>query len=472
VIAPSIVALSIPSDTGFALDRMERSRFGRLQSVALFLCGLTAYSGSLKEVPPLSLSPADLTLVTTLGAAGLGLLFTMLVGSMPPRRPTGVLLLLLTVAAVGSILAVPTGYGLEKTTRIFIVTLPAVLGVLLAVRNHLDAYRFTRMMVVLAIVQSIYINIEGERQFGFGRLVTQEGTTISFGRAAGYVVIAAAAWLMSSRRVSPTKVMLALAVAAFHVWTVFAIASRGPILGLGVGLLAMLVLQLRRIRIQTGVRLVFLSAVMTTAMMIVWFQIPAASRDRLVLFGADGSTNSRTEAWEFTWQQLTGSLIGQGWGSWDVVSPVRIVYPHNLFLEMWFEAGLIGLIAISAAVWIPIRNQDHIFKYDRFRGTFGLGGLIYWLMTSLVSGDFNDNKVLFVLLIAGAAPIVLPRSGTDGDPAATGNEEHSMSLAELVAASDQAHAMAREAGRADDLVGAGVGPEGSPAPPSGQEGGE
>jgi O-antigen ligase len=308
-------------------------------------------------------------------------------------------------------------------------------------------------LMILAVAQSIFINLGGERQFGFGRLTTEDGTTISFGRAAGFVVIAAAAWLMSSRRVSPIKTILILGLGAFHVWTVLAIASKGPILGLAFGLLAMLILQFRRIKIRTGVRLVFLLGVLATTITIVWFQIPELSRQRLTLFGDDGSTDSRQEAWDFTWQNLSGSFVGNGWGSWDVASPVPIVYPHNLFLELWYEAGLIGLVAITAAIWIAVRNQDRIFNHDRFRGTLGLGVLIYWLTAAMVSGELNDNKVFIVLLIASAAPVVLPRSEADDDEDTGDNpRERSLSLAELVAASELANAQATDA-QLDELLG-------------------
>ncbi|MCP5031904.1 MAG: O-antigen ligase family protein [Actinomycetia bacterium] len=457
MIGRSIVASATSPGTDLAVGRIEEPKFSRLQSVTFFVCGLMAFSGSLKEVPPFSLSSVDLTLMTTITAVGLALLYTILIGSLPVGRAAAVLLLLLCVAAAGSIVAIPTEYAAQKASRIFIVTLPAALAILLAVRNHIDAYRFTRMLLILAVAQSFFINIGGQRQYGFGRLTTEGGTTISFGRAAGFVVVAAAAWLMSSRQAGATKTTLILAVAGFEVWTVLAIASKGPILGMTVALAAMLILQLHRIEIRTAVRLTFLVAVMTTAMTIVWFQIPELSRQRLTLFGSDGSTDSRQEAWDFTWQNLSGSLIGNGWGSWDVASPIPIVYPHNLLLEVWFEAGLIGLIAFIAAFWIAARNQDRIFTHDYFRGTLGLGVVIYWLTTAMVSGELNDNKVLVVLLIAGAAPLLTPDADSeavdDGDDIP---DERSMSLAELVVAAELAHSLAREPAPAD-LVGSGVG---------------
>ena len=391
-----------------------RAGFSRLQSVAMFACSLAAFSGSLKEVPPFVYSPADVTLLTTLSAFGLGLLYALLVGSLRMGRPVTVFALLLGVAAAGSITAVPTDYAFEKFIRLFIVTLPAVLAVVLVVRDHIDAYRFTRMMLVVAVAQSIFINVGGERQYGIGRLTTEDGTTISFGRAAGFVIIATVAWVISSRRLTVTKLLLVAVVAGFHVWTVLAIASKGPLLGLAAGLSAMILLQFRRLSVRSGVRLLSLFVVLGTALRIIWLKIPELSRERFTELGDDGSTDIREQAWDYTWRNLSASPFGHGWGSWDVISPIRIEYPHNIFLEVWFEAGVVGLVALCAALWIPIWNQDRIFMRDRFRGTLFIGVLPYWLVAAMVSGQINDNKILAMLLVAGAAS--LRPSDEDDDP--------------------------------------------------------
>jgi len=404
---PSIHALGRPEGSWAGNWPTTNTRgFGKLQSVGLFACATMAYSGSLKEVPPFNLSNADLTLVATLTAVGIGLLYSILIGSFRVGRAVLTFILFVAIVAAGSIIAVPTEYGNQKFTRLFIVTLPAVLAVLLILRDNDDAYRFMRMLFVFGIYQSAFINFNGVRQFGFGRLTTEEGTTISFGRAAGFVVIVSAAWLISSQRLTPGKVLLVAAVGGFHLWTLLAIASKGPILGLGLGVLAVSLLQLRRLRIQLGLRLLGLLAVLTIAFAMVWVRIPKQSRDRLVAFGdGDGSTDVRKEAWDYTWQHLDGALIGNGWGSWDVGSPIPIVYPHNIFLEVWFEAGVIALLALLAMLVLAFQNQDTIFRSEHFRGTMVVGSLTYWLATALVSGELNDNKTFLVVLLAATFPL-------------------------------------------------------------------
>ena len=402
---PSVRLEALP---GVPPERVEQ--FSRLRGMAMVMAGLMTFSGSFKEIPVFAAVPIDLTLLTTLGAFTLALAYSILVRSFPAGRSLAVLFFFTVMASVGSIMTVSTDYGVQKFSRLFIVTIAAGLPIWLMVRTHRDAHRLIRILMGMAFFLSIFINFWGERQYGFGRLTTEEGTTISFGRAAGFVIIVIAGWFISSDRVSLVRAVTAIGIAGFAVWTMLAIASKGPILGLAIGMLAMAVVQLRRLRIKSGVRLVALFLALASAILVAWLQIPKLSRDRII-DADDGSTGSRATAWDFTWENVTGSPIGNGWGHWDTVAPIDIVYPHNIFLEVWWEAGLIGLIALCIALWIPIRNMDRTFTMNRFHATTGTGILLYWLAGGLVSGEINDNKILFILMVALAAPFV----GNDPD---------------------------------------------------------
>lgn len=399
-------AVAVDPDQGPGQPSQPAKGFG-LQSLALLACGLMAFSGSLKEVVPFSLIPGDLTLLTTLAAFALSLLYTIFRGSVPARSPVWVLVLLTTMAVSGAVHQVSTELAETKLLRLFIVSLAATLTVALAVRDHDDAFRLLRFMLVIAAGHAVWINIGGERQYeGIGRLITEDGTTISFGRAAGFVMVACLAWVISSPAVTAGRLVLVGAVVAFHLWTMFAIAAKGPALGLGLALAAMAALQLRRVAVRTAVRMLVMFGAMAVALSMVWTRIPESSRARFINVSDSGSVGVRSEAFSWTWREVSGSPFGHGWGSWNVLSPIKIEYPHNLVLEVWFEAGVIGLVALLGVFWLALANQDRVFAADRVKATLMVGTLVFWLTAGMVSGQVNDNKVLYVVLVAAAAPVV------------------------------------------------------------------
>ena len=83
-------------------------------------------------------------------------------------------------------------------------------------------------------------------------------------------------------------------------------------------------------------------------------------------------------------------------------------YPHNILLEIWFELGLPGLalfgalIAVAVAALAPWRLL-HKCPW----ALLALALFTNALINASVSGDLNDNRLLFasmgLLLLAGTA---------------------------------------------------------------------
>lgn len=423
---PTTSAQSAPKTWSPPVEKIAE-KLPLIVRLALIFCAIAAFSGPLKEVPPFMFSPLDLTMVATVAAFGFGVVALIHQRTVHIGRPTAVLIVLTAMVAAGAINNVPSDYGALKTTRLVIVTLPAIAALAIVARDRLAARYFLGAATVLAAAQALWINVGGERQYGFGRLTTELGTTISFGRAAGFLVIAGAAWVISAKSIGPTQLAASGALVALGTWTMFAVASKGPVLGVTVGLATMLVLQLRRLALRNGLRVLGMLVVLSVAFAGVWSRIPELSRERFLGFGEGGSAGVRQEAWDFTWQQLTGAPIGHGWGSWNDVAPVSIVYPHNILLEVWFEAGVLGIVFLLAALWLGVAPSFRYFAADRFLATFALGSVVYWMATALVSGDMNDNKApMMMIVIAAAMAVEPPRIGSTaevrlptGDAAAT-----------------------------------------------------
>lgn len=104
-----------------------------------------------------------------------------------------------------------------------------------------------------------------------------------------------------------------------------------------------------------------------------------------------GSLGSRVES--FFYVKDSFGFIGNGLGSWSLVTPSIHIYPHNLFLELLIELGVAGLIFLVLFILfalIPVRevNAFHLVA-------------VFFFLNSLFSGDLIDNFFIFWFLVLG-----------------------------------------------------------------------
>jgi O-antigen ligase len=322
-----------------------------------------------------------------------------------------VVVLLLSCGVFGAVSFIAGDYAFDKTARFFLLTWTAALAVALLVREQYDSKRFLRAVIVVALGLSVFIAFAGEQEYDstFGRLTTSGGDTILFGQACGAVVVTTAAWLLTSRRVTLSKLVLAAALVGFEIWTMLAIASKGPVQALIISAAAIIIVQFRRLSPNASMRIVGIVTVLILALVAVWPRVPLWSRERILEFASGRSAGARLTAWRFTWSNLDASPFGRGWGSWNEDSPIEIGHPHNLFLEVWYEAGLLGLAAVLLALVIVLLRILAVYRVDIGAATLTLGLVVFWLASAQVSSDVNGNKLLFGVLVAAAAPIVHQR---------------------------------------------------------------
>ncbi len=385
-----------------------------LQTAVMALLAVTSLSGPVKQVLPSF--PLDLTLISTVLSFALGLVYAVLAGRWPSARQLGMLGLILLIALAGASTSVPTEYGQIKLERLFTVTFVAAVAVVFPVRHQRDAVRFLTFLAALSLSLAVWIAITGQNQYGAGgRLTTEEGSTIPYGRAAGYVLVLTVAWLLTTPRLTPVRLLVAGSSLAMAVWTMIAIASRGPIQAVVLAIAAMLAIQAGAIHAKVLVTVGIAFVALAGGLWALWETIPVQSRERVTVVSGGSSADARAYAWDVTWRALDVSPVGNGWGSYARLREADLLtYPHNLFLEIWFEAGVIGLVAVLVLVGSTLRHQVGMFSVDRAAAKMGIGAAVYWLASAMVSGDVNDNKAMWMVFAALAATIsaaAVPDSG-------------------------------------------------------------
>ncbi|WP_190810434.1 O-antigen ligase [Flagellimonas sp. S3867] len=129
----------------------------------------------------------------------------------------------------------------------------------------------------------------------------------------------------------------------------------------------------------------------------------------LIKFGDDNSSMDRLLQYEFALQKIVspkGFIIGHGLGSWGIIynGVDGKAYPHNVFLEVWFELGLFGF-AILAFIFLTV-------FYLKRNNTIRLIAL-FALLNALKSSSFAYDRNLFILfgvLIFASDKIMKPKN--------------------------------------------------------------
>jgi O-antigen ligase len=96
-------------------------------------------------------------------------------------------------------------------------------------------------------------------------------------------------------------------------------------------------------------------------------------------------------------------VFGNGIGSFGIIFAGEDLreYPHNIVLEILTELGLMGLLAFSLLLIYPItkciKYKKMLLNIQWYQIAIALV-FIYMLINSFVSGDLNDNRLLFTFI--------------------------------------------------------------------------
>jgi O-antigen ligase len=186
-------------------------------------------------------------------------------------------------------------------------------------------------------------------------------------------------------------------------------AARGPVVALSVAALIGVAILLKdgQMRVATAaILLFFLLAGIGGAFLVLRhtdlgkYTAKAGELEVLLTKGdSAGSAGKRIAFYRATLAALPNQpLLGTGIGSWSTFyfGKDQRNYPHNLFLEIAFEEGLVGLTAFLAfLLLIGIAIFRMISASHSHFLVLGLL-VLYCLIVSLFSGDLDDNRVLWL----------------------------------------------------------------------------
>lgn len=175
-------------------------------------------------------------------------------------------------------------------------------------------------------------------------------------------------------------------------------------------------------------------ATLAASIMIFWYQIEKTPLGRIITMGSTRLTSGVAtgdvgtdksalmrlqlyqEAWDLFYQ---APLIGNGAGSFGYLADnAEGAYPHNMFLEILVQSGLVGVILFMAfCVPLALGGFSNMLKRNFAWGSaFALTIFISAIVRHQVSMSITQGKLLFFALGCFAAQEIAQRRTTNLAP--------------------------------------------------------
>lgn len=368
---------------------------------------LLVVAGQFKSHPSLTWLPFDLTIVA--GAIVAIAMLASLVGLGAPSRfvliPVILWLALLPTIAT----AMPSSYGQTKVFTLFTITLLLALSPFFLLRTPLQRRAFLHALVVAGLIASVDVLAGGSSVELYGR-VSAEGTdTIGTARLAmsGAVALAIIAMSRASRpRTRLLSLIGALALAVIALMT----GSRGPALAAALSIL--LAVALAPMFKKYRVRALLAVAALGTVAVFFLARDGNVGFTRILAFvsgDSDRSSLARRGMWEAAWAGILNADAGQGWGSFAEIGGPN-PYPHNLLLEVGFEAGFLSMIVVGLLLLTGVVSA--LRRATDSTGVAFFSLLVFSIFNAMVSSDVNGSRLLVVVLFAAWAVSLPSQRGT------------------------------------------------------------
>lgn len=377
------------------------------------LCGLLVTS-LCREALPLQFVDG-IGIALQLGFFGLASIYVLFRGQVHKRyvaNPYNILVIGLSMVMIGYIfVSTAEGYGVSK---VFILLLKSIIPIFLISsmapfqREELRVGFYTLIGAsVLAALSILTSSTLGEE-----RATTGGVNAISMSRSIGIGMTLLIGFAVVSKKVHLLKLFVGAVLSAGLLSAMAATGSRGPV-GAFIAATVILVfavpVSLRERFVTLGKFGVFIGM---AAGGVMYYGLENALRQsaglqRIVLkmgeLGSGTSDQARLRRiWVAIEEFFQSKGLGIGTGEFLHVYPYRSganrEYPHNLFLEVAAEQGLLGLFIVTLALSIVVvkfyRTSTKHKENTFVKITFTL--FVYAFFNAMVSGDIPMNSLLWI----------------------------------------------------------------------------
>ena len=369
-----------------------------VDAVVTFVCVLFLFSGAIKSSPALAWVPFDLTLASGLAIVlGIAARFVR-AGTSFVVEPKAVLFLVAFLP--GLFFGVQNEYASDKLQGMLLTAIALAASFYLLTNERRQRYWIMWFVVLGSAVLLnglVFPNVE----VAVGRLAAEGSNTITAGRATGAALVIAFSLLMVSHGAS--RIGLA-ALAVVFAYGMLESGSRGPVFAAGLAVVAVAVFVSRQGKFRRFV-------LVAIGLIFAWLFITRSSSSGIEriqgAFASDGSaTASRDAIWAAATRYISDvpqSFTGVGWANFssvlrngEALDSGDRQYAHNVVLEAFVEGGWIAGLATVVFLVLSLLRLRRLALTTVGAVLFALG--IYFVVNAMVSGDVNDNRMMWATL--------------------------------------------------------------------------
>lgn len=311
-----------------------------------------------------------------------------------------------------------TDYSIDKFARFSALTAPAILASPVIVRRYEHVISMSIYIVIIGLVLTM-LSFVGYSGIEY-RLETEGVSTISLGRGFGISAMICFGFALYGYHGVKIRIFYII-LAMIFVFLILATGNRQGLVALIVSIVVLSVMSSWRKTFYLVLPIIGMCFIVIT---LLWNDLisllPEYSilRYKLLVQGfADASSRSRLEMFNIAWNDI--GIIGKGWGSFANLGlrghGEMLGYPHNIFIEIWYEHGIIPTFIMFVILLLGIWRVARDFRISKSLGVALMAGMLAFVMiTSSVSGDIYSNKYeLSIFMIACC--VTRNRLDRDGD---------------------------------------------------------
>lgn len=305
-----------------------------------------------------------------------------------------------------------TIYAFEKLSRFLIITSWAYIGGILLLKNKKSLKLFLNTLLFVSVmmgIQSLFIYADNRTGFVsvFGSNYLALGRMCAIG-----IFIAVTLYVMDKTNSFKQKALFFI-IACLLMFSLLLTGSRMPLLSLILTLF--MIMPLYFLRIKQGNIFVkksivtFVSEIMVGIFLIIYGAISGlfsttVNRFLMLTTGGGDSALSRIERYGTALKMWSENFIlGGGVGSFSVfyTGVDKSDYAHNIFLEIGSEMGIVGIFSFIFILLFSLYKISRTMKHKDISKNLVYCILLitfYLFLNANVSGDLNDNRMLFTFL--------------------------------------------------------------------------
>ncbi|MCF7859079.1 MAG: O-antigen ligase family protein [Candidatus Cloacimonetes bacterium] len=295
-------------------------------------------------------------------------------------------------------------FGMMKLKK-FILSTPFFIITFLVFKNQFKSIStIFRSAFIIGLCYLFFVITYPDYSY-FPRLTTLHINPIWFSRFLGMIFIIGVFFIRWSKKIH-FKLSYFTAI-LFMLFFMIRTGSRGPILSLAVSLLFVYIIDLfKQKRFNLKLFLMILSTIMIIAIMLYIASsfLPEDIKERLLSKGRDVQNSSLVRvllAVDAINLFKSNLILGVGLGGFTKGVLGNFKYPHNIFLELLSEMGIIGTIFFSSIfIYASFKFSRIIKKYGVYSKGYEVGMLlltifIFTFINAQFSGSIDGNMYLW-----------------------------------------------------------------------------